>query len=528
MRLFFSFLLLSFVTVGWSQNRVLELDPGTNFVEIGDLDITGNNVTIEAWVKVEQYPTQANKYNIVSKHFDASNTNYLFRPNSFSVTTYDNGTTGATSFYQVSTTDSLLLNRWYHVAGVYNGSSLRFYINGCYKDEVVASGNLATNNILTAIGNRSGTSDEQLVGFLEDVRIWNVARTQNEIKNNLNGLPSSTQPGLVAHYLFNNSLANETGNVTFDGVGVNSIKYVNDSIPPFEVPEIVSLVTKDALCENSNEGEVYIISKGKNIFFDINNSLFRADSFYLNLFPDTFTINLYNSNQCLYDSEVGIIGFENAIKRTSQAIEICKGESVFVEGAEQTQAGIYEDTYTSVETGCDSVMTTELILFEPEPFLMNDREVCNVDSFEITSEYINTRWPDGSFGDSFFVKESGEYEARGISPAGCAVSDTVTITFITSEEINIPKAFTPNNDGRNDLFSPVLNVPKLPYYRFSIFDGWGKEIFVSQNENISWDGSIQGDNAPIGTYLWKLEYTPIECIQGQNIISEIGSVTLLR
>jgi hypothetical protein len=190
-------------------------------VKVGDLDIVGNQVTIEAlFNRTAPYsPNFLYAGDIVSKHDSPADVNYLLRPNDAEITT-TNGYFIATAGCEIE------LNKTYHVALVYDGNSLKFYRNGFLMSEVPASGNLIQNNYTTTIGDYAypfpdvGTN---FTGYINEVRIWNVARTQLEIQSYMNtSLPTpATQTGLQAYYTFDD-LLNKQGNPAWDGVLNNS------------------------------------------------------------------------------------------------------------------------------------------------------------------------------------------------------------------------------------------------------------------------------------------------------------------
>ena len=122
----------------------LQLTSSVQYVNLGDLDISGNQLTVEAKI----YMT-GSSVNIVSKHTDPSNVNYLLRPKSFEITT-SNG------FYFMDNPFELELNKWYHIAGTYDGQYVRYYVNGCLVIQNPATGNLFQNgNIFTSGGGGS-------------------------------------------------------------------------------------------------------------------------------------------------------------------------------------------------------------------------------------------------------------------------------------------------------------------------------------------------------------------------------------
>lgn len=206
----------SFKTKGQSCNNWLYTNTVGSSVKIGDLDVSGNKITVEA-IFNRTTPWSGNYLyagDLVSKHDLPNNVNYLLRPNNAEITT-TNG------YFATPEVCLIQLNKTYHAALVYDGSTLKFYRNGFLMSQVSASGNLVNNNFITTIGdyaypNPLGTN---FVGFINEVRIWNVARTHDQIRNNMQNSLSNptTQTGLMAYYTFDN-LANKQGNTTWNGV----------------------------------------------------------------------------------------------------------------------------------------------------------------------------------------------------------------------------------------------------------------------------------------------------------------------
>ena len=178
------------------------------YVDIGILDVTGTQLTVEALYS----STNNSSVDLVSKHSDPSNVNYLLRRTHAELTTASGfGTTPAVCGPE--------LNTCHHAAMVYDGTNLYFYLNGQLNGQVPMSGNLATNGFQTLIGNVGCCfAGEQFYGYINEVRIWNVARTQADIQTYMFApLPTPpSQIGLMAYYNFN-SLVNLQGNPAFNG-----------------------------------------------------------------------------------------------------------------------------------------------------------------------------------------------------------------------------------------------------------------------------------------------------------------------
>ena len=90
------------------------------------------------------------------------------------------------------------------------------------------------------------------------------------------------------------------------------------------------------------------------------------------------------------------------------------------------------------------------------------------------------------------------------------------------ENVFIPRAFTPNGDGENDVFFVRSNI--IQDISFKIFNRWGQEVFDSNDINIGWDGTFRGSDLPPDVYGLIVEAT---CVDGGTLRIQ-GNVTLLR
>jgi gliding motility-associated-like protein len=112
---------------------------------------------------------------------------------------------------------------------------------------------------------------------------------------------------------------------------------------------------------------------------------------------------------------------------------------------------------------------------------------------------------------------------------GCTSSATVTVKLLCSEKtVNMPNAFSPNFDGNNDFFYPAGKGIKL-VRSFKVFSRWGqllfsKNDFPPNDQRYGWDGNLNGNRQPLGTYVYIVE---LECFTGETFLLK-GTVELLR
>jgi gliding motility-associated-like protein len=108
---------------------------------------------------------------------------------------------------------------------------------------------------------------------------------------------------------------------------------------------------------------------------------------------------------------------------------------------------------------------------------------------------------------------------------GCSASDEVTVNprRACGTNIAMPTAFSPNNDGKNDVYKAVY-TSEPDAFELNIYNRWGERVFQTNNINSGWDGKFKGADAPVETYTWWISYTATDGSKK----AEIGTFSLLR
>lgn len=104
---------------------------------------------------------------------------------------------------------------------------------------------------------------------------------------------------------------------------------------------------------------------------------------------------------------------------------------------------------------------------------------------------------------------------------GCYNTDTVIVKVIDLA-IDVPSAFSPDNDGYNDII--YLEGRDINKLEFRIFDRWGKIVFETNDKSIGWDGKYLGKSLDMDTYVY---YAIAESELNTTIVKK-GNITLLR
>ena len=114
---------------------------------------------------------------------------------------------------------------------------------------------------------------------------------------------------------------------------------------------------------------------------------------------------------------------------------------------------------------------------------------------------------------------------------GCISTDEIKV--IVSREINVfvPTAFSPNGDQINDLVTVYANNEIENIVKFQIFDRWGELVFQAENfppgdENIGWDGTLNGKSLNPQVFIWTVEIQFRDPLLDNEIVS--GDLTLIR
>lgn len=181
----------------------MTFDGNGDFVNFGaqpSLDFGGTkNFTFEAWVK----PGVSNASgHIFSKYNRFYAGQYIFG--------LDNGyliLQREVFPYQLTGTTQLLANQWYHVAGSYDGTEMKIYVNGELDGTLVSTGGASNNNIFVTMGGGyyNNAPGYFLSSEIDELRIWNVARTEQQIRDFRHLTISSCQENLVANFQLNES-----------------------------------------------------------------------------------------------------------------------------------------------------------------------------------------------------------------------------------------------------------------------------------------------------------------------------------
>lgn len=167
--------------------------------------------------------------------------------------------------------------------------------------------------------------------------------------------------------------------------------------------------------------------------------------------------------------------------------------------------------WVAVDNGYCSAADSVLVIFNPSPSPMpahqfftcldDDPHFVEIDAGNPGSTYW---WDDGQLSR---VIRAGAYGWRQVTITnafGCSLVDSALVSEFCTPTIFIPNTFTPNGDGRNDLW--LVSGYNIAQFDLRVFDRWGEEIFHATDAGQGWDGTVNGQPVPNEVYVFHVVY----------------------
>ncbi len=312
----------------------------------------------------------------------------------------------------------------------------------------------------------------------------------------------------------------ETGLIPYSGT---SIAHIFSASPPFFHPIVLHNV--------SDQGCIAVIDTLIEIFplpqvdYNLSQEEFCAEG--TAMFSDASQVpQPYNNTAWAWY-------INDALWGTGQSIELAFADS-----------GIYDVALVvTTANGCsDTLSNAEQITVHPLPIACFAADPAHTDIYRTEIQFHDSssedveHWtyhfvdgigfshdPDPSYVYATF----GTYEVQQIVTNEFDCVDTAYATVIIDPDviINVPNAFTPDGDGINDVFLPVLDGFTVQEYNLTIWDRWGEMIFETDDEHEAWDGTMGSLPVKDGVYVWQVG------LRAQSFVGRRklrGHVTVLR
>ncbi len=185
------------------------------------------------------------------------------------------------------------------------------------------------------------------------------------------------------------------------------------------------------------------------------------------------------------------------------------------------------------DTIYDTVMIHELPDAKINGYTQGD-VICTSDSIKLQANTIEPAsqyvWTPTRFFDNYDripvtyarVDFDSKVKLQVTDEYGCTNSDSVAIKTKLCCDIYMPSAFTPNGDGKNDLYR-ILSPGDLKISSFRIVNRWGQTVFETADPRVGWDGNLNGKPQDMGSYAYSIRY---KCANKDT--EQHGELTLIR
>ncbi len=267
--------------------------------------------------------------------------------------------------------------------------------------------------------------------------------------------------------------------------------------------------------------------------------------------PGTYPVELIvtSIDGCM-DTATGFVNVwelpDPDIKSSTDEFAFCDGDSIYLSvdlandetalwSSGETTATITVDTagfYTVVITdshGCSRSDVNEVTVYPlPTLVISNDTTVSlgyDVPLWATGAEHYH--WYPHSYLDAHHGSsitstplETTTYTVTGTSEYGCESSASVTVTVDPDYTFEATNVITPNGNGQNELWY-VKNLELYDDCDIVIVNRWGNEVYASRGYTTPWDGTLDGEPLPEGTY-----YYVVKCDGTEKVYK--GPITLLR
>ncbi|MBL4624022.1 MAG: gliding motility-associated C-terminal domain-containing protein, partial [Flavobacteriales bacterium] len=274
-----------------------------------------------------------------------------------------------------------------------------------------------------------------------------------------------------------------------------------------------------------------------------------------------YIITSTDSQGCITQTTI-IINEPNELTTSSNAVvptcsEICNGtastnslggtspHSYLWQSGELVNSltGLCPGTYTVTITDLNGCTSSEIVVVGPSDFTFGNAYItADNDSILLGTSTVLHAFPDGNFNYNWEPEET--LSDNSANPAAspletqiytltisdtsgfCVFETSIVITvyevICANPYVFVPRAFTPNKDGENDVL--YVRGQTIKELNLEIFNRWGEKVFETNDQSIGWDGTYKGKDVDPAVYVY---YLTVICIDEQEYF-EKGNITVIR
>ena len=247
-------------------------------------------------------------------------------------------------------------------------------------------------------------------------------------------------------------------------------------------------------CNASQDGRIDVFQSGvvPPIEYSLNNISWQSNNSFVQLSPGSYHVFIRDNNNCTHSDSVVIEQTPNLIVNAGDNLLVEFGGSVTLNATVQNHTGDVDWEWSS----------------------------SNINNFSCPVGCPNPTIRD--------ITKSFSAKVTAVDSKNCSGEDFVTVNVYEEDHLFVPKAFSPNQDGVNDILI-VFGNPKIHILNFKIYSRWGELLFhdsdfFANDRTRGWNGYLGGEVVNQGTYVWTAEY---QLLSGKIDFTR-GQTTLLK
>ncbi|MVM28626.1 gliding motility-associated C-terminal domain-containing protein [Spirosoma sp. HMF4905] len=331
--------------------------------------------------------------------------------------------------------------------------------------------------------------------------------------------------------------------VAKDAAGCQAAQSV--SITTDTAPSISSLKSTPPHCETAN-GEVTVVATGGKapLTYSIDYGVsFQSSPLFTKLAGGTYTLRARDANGCETNSAISLPAFKPMVILSTATVPTSCGQAngqanlTTSGGTSPVQysinstvfqtntifTGLKAGNYTLVardNEGCtvtqsvsvasssgpqlvDMSITGAACGQQNGAILITSTRAVGLDEYSLDGQLFQSS-------TTFTSLSGGAYTLTIRDDKNCVITQPVRVSLDCANLIHLPAAFSPNHDNYNDALTAYFTFPSLTILRFTVYDRWGTVMYNRANFALStgeplWDGLINGQSAPTGIYIYRMD-----------------------
>lgn len=377
--------------------------------------------------------------------------------------------------------------------------------------------------------------------------------TTNSTCGNSDGKITAQGSNGTAPYLYSLDGVTYTANNIFTNLAAaNYTLYVKDAVGAIGKanviitniggPQITSVTTNPTACDN-HSGSITITATGGTapLNYSIDGSTFQTNATFTGIAQGNYTVKVKDGNACVA-TEAAIVALSGTVPivNLGSDVTLCEDKTLILDATNANATYLWQDNSTAAtylvtkagkyyvtvdKQGCTAKDTiTVNYNLKPKFSLGADTRICMGSTIILDPQLqgVSYLWQDGSTASTYTVTQPGVYSLTATNSCGLATASVNIGNGVCN--LYIPNSFTPNGDGKNDLFKAGYGDNVTDFHLW-VYNRYGQIVFEAKDKSKGWDGLFAGSKQPEGAYAWVIQY---KTVTDNSMQKMQGTVMLIR